>query len=96
MICINSNKGFGANLDPKTDLIGPKNTQNDSKKSENNISCKLKFINLISINLKNIFQVLLQPHDCPTGAKITENKLGLRWAKLSPSWGLKLEFEVEV
>ena len=24
------------------------------------------------------------------------NKPGLSWAKLSPSWGLKLEFEVEV
>ena len=24
------------------------------------------------------------------------NKLGLSWAKLSPSWGLKLEFEVVV
>ena len=24
------------------------------------------------------------------------NKLGLSWAKLSPSWGFKLEFEVEV
>ena len=24
------------------------------------------------------------------------NTLGLSWAKLSPSWGLKLEFEVEV
>ena len=24
------------------------------------------------------------------------NKLGLSWAKLSPSWGLKLELEVEV
>ena len=27
---------------------------------------------------------------------IEKNKLGLGWAKLSPSWGLKLEFEVEV
>ena len=25
-----------------------------------------------------------------------KNKLGLSWAKLSPSWGLKWEFEVEV
>ena len=25
-----------------------------------------------------------------------KNKLGLSWAKLSQSWGLKLEFEVEV
>ena len=25
-----------------------------------------------------------------------ENKLGRSWAKLNPSWGLKLEFEVEV
>ena len=25
-----------------------------------------------------------------------ENKLGLSWAKLSLSWGLKIEFEVDV
>ena len=25
-----------------------------------------------------------------------KNKLGVTWAKLSPSWGLKLEFEIEV
>ena len=30
------------------------------------------------------------------GSKIQRNKLGLSWAKLIPSWGLRLEFEVEV
>ena len=28
--------------------------------------------------------------------EIVMNKLGLNWAKLSLSWGLKLEFEAEV
>ena len=28
--------------------------------------------------------------------EIVMNKLGLSWAKLSLSWGLKLEFEAEV
>ena len=28
--------------------------------------------------------------------EIVINKLGLSWAKLSLSWGLKLEFEAEV
>jgi len=27
---------------------------------------------------------------------LKENKLGLSWAKLSHSWALKLEFEVDV
>ena len=33
--------------------------------------------------------------DYPTTQNMN-NKLGLSWAKLSPSWGLKLELEVEV
>ena len=32
----------------------------------------------------------------PTKMKKMADKLGLSWAKLSPSWGLKLEFEAEV
>ena len=32
----------------------------------------------------------------PTKNKKSVNKLGLSWAKLSHSWGLKLEFEVKV
>ena len=43
---------------------------------------------------------LVGPSVCPSVEKIKSkykgNKLGLSWAKLSHSWGLKLEFEVKV
>ena len=37
----------------------------------------------------------IEPYNEISG-HIFRNKLGLSWAKLSPSWGLKFDLEVEV